>query len=351
MFKLVIEPTGDVVDVAEGQTMLDACLRAGVWLPHACGHGLCGTCKVEVLEGAVEHAGASPFALMDFERDEGRTLACVARLESDTVIEADIEEDADAISTPVRDFTATVAEVRQLTSDIIGIWLDLPGDGMTFQAGQYVNLDVPGIEGARSFSIASPPSQRNRIELHIRLVPGGKATTWLHAHAAPGLALRLTGPYGRFFVRHSAGLPKIFLAGGSGLSSPQSMILDLLERGEERPVVLIHGARTANDLYHGDLFRELAGRHSNFRYVPAISGGGDGTVADARAGFVHEVAESLFEGRFQGNQAYLCGPPAMIDACVTALMRGRLFEQFIFTEKFLTPADAAQARSPLFRKV
>jgi len=68
---LTIEPIGETIEVAPGQTLLDACLRAGVWLPHACGHGLCGTCKVEVLEGEVDHGGASPFALMDFERDDG----------------------------------------------------------------------------------------------------------------------------------------------------------------------------------------------------------------------------------------------------------------------------------------
>lgn len=347
-YSLVIEPTGDTLDVAEGQTILDACLRAGIWLPHACGHGLCGTCKIDVLEGAVDHHNASQFALMDFERDEGKALACVATLQADAVIEAELDEDPDAVSTPVRDFLATISRVEHLTSDILGIWLDLHGEGLTFQAGQYVALEIPGVDGARSFSIASVPSQPNRIELHVRLVPGGLATTWLHEHADIGLSLKAAGPYGRFFVRRSAGLPKIFLAGGSGLSSPQGMILDLLEHGDTAPIVLIHGARTAGDLYNVELLSDLAGQYPNFRYVPAVSeGGGD----QFRQGFVHEVAQDLFSGNFQGNQAYLCGPPAMIDACITALMRGRLFEQFIFTEKFLTPADAAQARSPLFRKV
>ena len=75
-YQLTIEPLGQTIDIAEGQTVLDACLRAGVWLPHACGHGLCGTCKVQTVDGEIEHGEASPFALMDFERDEGRILAC-----------------------------------------------------------------------------------------------------------------------------------------------------------------------------------------------------------------------------------------------------------------------------------
>ena len=67
---LTIEPLGETVEVADGQTMLDACLRAGIYLPHACGHGLCGSCKTDVLEGDVDHGTASSFALMDFEREE-----------------------------------------------------------------------------------------------------------------------------------------------------------------------------------------------------------------------------------------------------------------------------------------
>lgn len=45
--QITIEPLGHSVPVRDDQTVLDACLRAGVWLPHACGHGVCGTCKVQ----------------------------------------------------------------------------------------------------------------------------------------------------------------------------------------------------------------------------------------------------------------------------------------------------------------
>lgn len=54
-YEVTVEPTGDVIEVEEGQTILDAALRSGVYLPHACGHGLCATCKVDVLEGDIEH--------------------------------------------------------------------------------------------------------------------------------------------------------------------------------------------------------------------------------------------------------------------------------------------------------
>ncbi len=110
--QLTIEPLGATIEVEEGQTILDAALRQGIYIPHACGHGLCGTCKVQVNQGEVDHGAANPFALMDFERDEGKALACCATLQSDATIEADIDEDPDARIIPVLDFATSRAVHR-----------------------------------------------------------------------------------------------------------------------------------------------------------------------------------------------------------------------------------------------
>ncbi len=349
--QLTIEPTGDVIDVEEGQTILDAALRAGIWLPHACGHGLCGTCKVDVVDGDVDHGAASPFALMDFERDEGKTLCCTATMESDVTIEAEIDEDPDARTIPVRDFTATVERLDDLTHDVKGLVLALD-EPIDFQAGQYVNLTIPGVEGARAFSIANAPCQDRLVELQIRLVPGGKGTAVIHDGLKVGDRLTFSGPYGRFFVRKSATEPMLFLAGGTGVSSPRSMILDLIADGRGEPMTLIHGVRTQADLYGREEFEALAVAHPNFRYVPALSDEPEGSDWTGERGYVHDVAARLFDGGFSGHKAYLCGPPVMIEACIRALMQGRLFEADIYTEKFLTAGDAAEKpRSPVFKRL
>ena len=351
-FQATIEPLGETIEVEDDQKLLDAALRAGIWLPYACNHGVCGTCKVEVLEGEVEHNEASSFALMDMERDEGKTLACCATLLSDIVIEADIEEEEDAQNLPVGDYTGTVARIEELTPTVKGIWLEVPGDGIEFQAGQYLNLNIPGVDIPRAFSLANPPSERNIIELNVRRVAGGQATTYLHERLKPGHELGFTAPLGRFFVRKSAPEPMIFLAGGSGLSSPKSMILDLLETGDERDITLVYGARNQAELYYFDLFRELAGAHDNFHYLAALSEPLDTDDWEGARGFVHELAEQHFDKRFGGHKAYLCGPPPMVDSCITSLMRGRLFEEHIFMENFFTAADSEKParRSALFKK-
>jgi len=299
-YQLTIEPLGETIEVEEGQKLLDAALRAGLWLPYACNHGVCGTCKAQVLEGEVEHNEASGFALMDMERDEGKTLACCATLTSDIVIEADVEEEDDAQNLAIEDFSGTVVKIEELTPTIRGIWLEVPGDGVEFQAGQYLNLNIPGLDEPRAFSIANSPSERNLIELNIRHVEGGQATTYLHQQLKEGDELTFTAPLGRFYVRKSAPEPVIFIAGGSGLSSPKSMVLDLLQEGDTRDITLLYGARNRQELYYNDLFNELAEKHSNFHYQVALSEPADEDNWEGATGFVHELAEQHFVKNLKG---------------------------------------------------
>jgi phenol/toluene 2-monooxygenase (NADH) P5/A5 len=349
-FQLTVEPLGRRIDVEDGQTILDACLRDGLWLPHACCHGLCATCKVQVLDGDIDHGDASPFALMEFEREERKTLACCARLESDTVIEADIDEDPDARHIPLRDFSGVVTRIEDLTPTIKGVFIRV-AEPLRFQAGQYVTLGIGDLGISRAFSVATPPSCGDEIELNVRIVPGGQGTAWVHEKLAAGDHVNLVGPYGNFFVRRSAQRPVIFMAGGSGLSSPRSMILDLLENGFDHPITLIYGQRHRAELYYHEAFVALAAQHRNFRYVAALSHEPSESDWTGYRGFVHDAAKDAFSGDFRGHQAYLCGPPLMIDSCITVLMQGRLFEKDIYFEKFISAADAQQIRSPLFKKI
>lgn len=351
-YEVTIEPLGQTIEVEEGQTILDAALRHGIYLPHACCHGLCATCKVQILDGEVDLGEASPFALMDVERDDNKCLACCATPLSDVTIEADIDEDPDAEHIPVRDFTGRVAEVAELTPTIKGVFIALDED-LAFQAGQYVNVKIPGEDHPRAFSLAAVPGSSRLLELNVRRVPGGKGTTYIHEQLKVGDAIEFTAPLGHFFVRKSDPQPVIFMAGGSGLSSPKSMILDLLESGEERQITLIYGARNRAELYYHEMFLGLAEKHANFTYVPALNEPTPECDWTGFTGFVHDAAKAHFDNDFRNHKAYLCGPPVMIEACIRTLMQGRLFERDIYTEKFLTSADASQAlaRSPLFKSI
>ena len=113
------------------------------------------------------------------------------------VIEADVDEDPDFLGHLVQDYQATVIEIKDLSPTIKGIRLQLDRP-IRFQAGQYINVQFPDIEGTRAFSIANSPSEVGIVELHIRKVEGGAATTYVHEQLATGDQLDISGPYGQF---------------------------------------------------------------------------------------------------------------------------------------------------------
>ncbi|MCX2975459.1 2Fe-2S iron-sulfur cluster binding domain-containing protein [Halieaceae bacterium IMCC8485] len=326
---------GKVFQVEEGQTILDAALRSGFYLPHACSRGVCSACKIQIVQGEVDVGNASEFALMDSERDEGQCLACCASPLSDLTIEADVDEEPDAQYHTVRDYQGVVTSIKTLTPNIKSVFLALGDDGIAFQAGQYINLHIPGIGGGpRAFSIASPPSSNNIIELNVALIEGGEATHYIHNALTVGDVLSFSGPYGHFYLRKSLPEPFVFFAGGSGLSGVKSMIMELVEGHDPRPVTLIYGVQNEEDAYYRELFELYARERPGFTMLLAVNEPGSKQSHDGGWGYLQECANQHFEGSFEGNNAYVCGPLDMVDACLVSLIQGRCFEKHIFVENF-----------------
>ncbi|WP_324788427.1 NADH:ubiquinone reductase (Na(+)-transporting) subunit F [Streptomyces sp. H51] len=349
--RITVEPIGREVECREDQTILDACLRAGVWLPHSCTHGTCATCKSEVLDGEVDHGEASAFALMDFERDEGKALTCCARPRSDVVIEADVDVDEDIEVHPVTDFTGTVTALEEIALDTRRLIVELDRD-LAFNPGQYLRFTVPGGDVDRTYSIACPPSRPRTLEFHIRRTPGGRATDgWIFSTLAVGDRIDLSGPYGRFVLRTSREEPAVMVAGGTGLAPLKAMILHALEDGaHDGHLTLYQGARTREWLYDVEFFRALEQAHPDrFRYRPCLSeesaeGFADGLVTDVLA---------ADHASLRGHVGYVCGPPGMVEAALKTLMSKRLFPRDIYREDFFDEGDrtgGAAVRSPLIKR-
>lgn len=350
-YQITIEPLGREVTCREDQTILDACLRAGVWVPHSCTHGTCATCKAEILDGEVDQGAASPYALMDFERDEGMTLLCVCTPRSDVVIEADIDVD-DAIEVhAVQDFRGTLVDLEDIALDTRRLRVELDRD-LAFNAGQYMSLAVPGHGGVtRTYSMANPPTQARVLEFQIRRTPGGLATDgWIFTDLAVGDAIHLSGPYGRFVLRTDRPEPSVLIAGGTGLAPIASMIRHALEDDVEGigHMTLYQGARTREGIYDVDLFRDLEARYpARFAYRPCLS---EEAAEGFASGMVTDVLNDHHE-TLKGHIGYVCGPPAMVEAALRTLMLKRLFPRDIYKEEFLDASAATtQIRSPLIKR-
>ena len=343
-----VEPLGVEVACREDQAILDACLREGIWLPHACTHGTCGTCKALVLDGEVDLGDASPYALLDSERDEGCALICVARPRSKFTIEGELDVEEGVDVHPVRDYAGTVEALDDVASGVRRLVIRL-GTPLAFNPGQYVQLNPPGGD-SRPYSIASTPADVSRVELHVKRTAGGVATDgWIFTTLAVGEAVTLSGPYGKFSFRPLRTEPILLLGAGTGLAPLKSMLTHLAETGAGHQVVLYHGARTRRDLYEHEYLSALAEQHDWLDYRPALS-------RDEWQGRTGRVPALLAQDypRASGHVAYICGSPDMADDTMKALMRARLFPRDIYREDFFDTADRASGRhvvrSPLLRR-
>src|SRR3954454_25234375 len=97
------------VAVEMGQTILEAALAAGIPYPHGCRSGNCGACKSRLIEGEVELAPYSDFALTEAERQAGLALACRAVPWSDVALAWLGEEEM--VAHPLRRLTCRVAAI------------------------------------------------------------------------------------------------------------------------------------------------------------------------------------------------------------------------------------------------
>ncbi len=335
-YEITLLPFGITFECDEEESILEASLRQGFNLRYGCKHGGCGACKAQISEGEVDVEEASTFALMDYERSQGLALLCSAYPLSDVSIElADDYEEADLRSgVPIIDLRARVAEEVPVSRDIWQLRLDLiePGQ-LDFRAGQYVEVLVPGTDEWRAFSMANPPSSAGRIDLLIKILPGGLFSEHLASEIAPGDELDLRGPYGQFSLTQSQA-PIVMIAGGSGMAPIWSMLHQLVDEASTRPITFFYGARGMADLFWLDELEQLKGNLSSFEFVPALSEPETGDGWDGETGLVTEVLDRCCDN-LRGSEAYLCGPPGMIDAAIGVLREKGLFSSHIRFDKFV----------------
>ncbi len=340
-FRMLVRPDNRIIAVREGDTILDAGLRAEVPFPYECRNGGCGKCKATLAYGTVDYGAYQPEALTQAERAAGKLLMCCS------IPLGDIEVEYEAVvapgTPPVRVWTATVESLEPLAHDVMRVLLRLEGEErIEFYAGQYINVLLEGGE-KRSFSFATAPHVNDRVELHIRRIPGGLYTTHVFERMKPGERVRFEGPLGSFFLRGDSDKPVIFVAGATGFAPVKSMLEYAFRRGVKRSMVLYWGVRRPRDLYLGELPREWARAHENFSFVPVVSEPGPGDRWEGRTGLVHEAILADFPD-LSGYQVYACGSVGMVEAAHPAFAARGLKQDDCFSDAFrLSPKLRARA--------
>jgi propane monooxygenase reductase subunit len=330
------------MEVDEEETILQAAFRQGLMLMHGCKEGQCSACKSFLLDGDVDLDRYSTFALPDFEEAEGWTLLCRAHAYSDLEIELiNYDEELIRSGTPIRTVQTRVTEVEPLTHDIRALRLRIVDDEpLTFRPGQYVDIRIPGHEDEhRSFSMANLPSDSGELEFMIKLYPGGRFSGLLADDAIkPDDEVSVTGPYGVFTLRTSSPRRLLFIGGGAGMAPILCLLRAMREAGVERPAVYYYGARRPTDLFHQEQLEELVRELPDFAFVPALSEPVEDDGWSGETGLITDVVERL-EDDLAEVDAYLCGPPPMVDAAIALLEAKGVPEAHIYYDKFTTTAE------------
>lgn len=317
--------------VKGGKALLGTLVGEKLFVPSACGgRGTCGYCKVKVLEGAGPLLPTEEPFLSAAERAANVRLACQVKIRNDLKIEVP----PDLLA--VREFTCTVARITQLTHDIRAYRLALidPPE-ISFIAGQYAQLLAPvypksSEEVYRAYSIASDPRDKNAIELIIRLVPGGICTTYCFEYLKEGDQVKFNGPYGEFRMADTTA-PMIMIAGGSGMAPIKCILQHMQNIGSTRDARYFFGANQVCELFEQDWMKQCEQTLPHFAFVPVVLR--PETEWHGETGLVTHAVERAYTD-LSGHEAYLCGSPGMIDACIVTLTKRGMPQAKIYYDKF-----------------
>jgi propane monooxygenase reductase subunit len=334
-----LEPVGIEFQVDEDETVLNGAFRQGLMLMHGCKEGQCAACKSFLLDGEVDLERYSTFALPDFEEQEGWTLLCRAHALSDLEVELiNYDEEILRSGVTLRTVRTRVEAVESLTRDIRRLVLRIEEGEMPFRSGQYVDIRIPGTDDYRSFSMANVPDGDGVLEFMIKLYPGGRFSGLLaDGRLQAGDELEVRGPYGVFTLRETE-RPLVFIGGGAGMAPILSLLRAMAGEGITRPAVYYYGAREEEDLFHLDELQALTAALPGFRFVPALSH----AEWDGETGLITDVVDRL-EADLGDVDAYLCGPPPMVDAAVELLQRRGAPEAQVHFDKFTTTAETEES--------
>jgi toluene monooxygenase electron transfer component len=291
----------------------------------------------------VEWEAAPGYARL--KREKGDILMCQARPTADCTLRvpARVARHADPATLPARR-TARIENVRRLVRDVIDFDLALSAP-MTFEAGQFVVVESPDIEGGRAYSMVNFERATSRLRLVVKELPGGGFSRWLFGADPSGREVAVFGPLGAATFHPEEGKDVLCVAGGSGIAGMMAIVARAVAEGyfRERRGRVFFGVRTLADAFYMEEFAA---------HVSAAGGGLEVTLALSHeppagethpafpairlaGGLVGEVMVREMAGRYADTVAFTAGPPVMVDAVLRHLLHeSRMPRALVRYDKF-----------------
>ncbi len=303
---VTIEPDGRSFVARADETLLQAARRAGLVLPHECGWGNCGTCKVTLVSGQTELMFHGAPAVIPRDARTGRILSCQSMARSDLTIRLSPSAPS-PLPLPSVEQDAELLSVEELAPDIRRFTLR-PAVSADFLPGQYAILHLgPGLR--RAYSMANLPDGQV-LQVISKRYAGGAGSNAL-ARLLPGDRMVIESPFGACTLKARPGR-KVFVAGGTGISPILSLVAQAARDGLDfgAPVDVIYCARTPADLAAGEELAATVRRVPAARYRPFVEAGGTGVHGIGRA----PEALMTLDCDPAETEFYVAGPPVMVAA-------------------------------------
>ena len=310
--------------------------QTNIMLPSLCRDGGCGACLGHCGKGEYTLGNVNASVLPEEAALRGDVLLCRTYPKSDLHITAPYDyahiqfrkhETRQAVITQL-------AQIADRTVQLNLCWLDDQTDkAVEFEPGQCMELEIPGTDIRRAYSLANTGNWLGELEFLIRLQPEGQFSSYLRQQAAVGQILNVYGPNGAFGLQADSFNPAIFIAGGTGLAPFLSILRRMAEWGEDRPIHLIFGVNRESELFHVDELQQLKTQLPNLTVTLCVWKPGDGWT-DGISGTPADALQQYLVNQPGEYDIYLCGPPMLVTAAMQIAITQGIAGERIFSEKF-----------------
>ncbi|WP_020397022.1 anthranilate 1,2-dioxygenase electron transfer component AntC [Thiolinea disciformis] len=320
------------IEVRDKELLMDAARRHGVNLPVDCREGVCATCRGICETGKFTLDYVDSDALTKAELAKGHILACQTRLQSDGVYSFDV--DSKVCKMAVGKFQGTVTAIEKVSEAAATLTLALsPSDKpLRYMAGQYARLNIPNTDQWRAYSFANASADTGSLRFLIRLLPSGVMSDYVRERCKVGDVIQMEAPMGVFYLRKIE-RPLVMIAGGTGLSAFLAMLESLTQQTDlNQAIRLYYGVNQEADLSELQRLDAFKTQLADFDYKTVIMRPSESWQGNK--GVVTDILDLDFLQ--QAFDAYLCGPPAMIEASRAWLDSHKVAEHHFYFEKFIS---------------
>jgi ferredoxin-NADP reductase len=204
------------------------------------------------------------------------------------------------------------------------------------QAGQYIRIgvDIRGVRHWRAYSLTSEPDRPDGcISITPKLVESGVVSPYLVRHGRPGTIVSLGGVEGDFVLPDPLPDKLLFISAGSGITPIMSMIRSLCRRDEVSDAVLLHSARTPEEVIFGQELRDVERSAPSFRLYEQHTTKMGRLAPEHLDRLCPDWAE---------RETFASGPGPMLDALTDHFEQAGLLDG-LHMERFQPKIDGAQA--------